>query len=118
MRGKINHDIHSTCSPNPFVGQQKKALKVYFMISSTVPWKILCQKIKTQVSDQVLLEVVSKTALTGIAYILELMKTEHTEILGALEFLERVELWLYSAKLKSFNLGYEFITIEYTCLES
>lgn len=42
-------------------------------------------------SDQVLLEVVSKTVLTGTG-ILELMEIEHTEILGALEFLERVEL--------------------------
>lgn len=40
------------------------------------------------------------------------MKTEYAEILGALEFLEKVELWLHSLKLKSFNLGYEFITIE------
>lgn len=42
-------------------------------------------------SDQVLLQVVSKTALTGNA-ILELMEIEHREILGALEFLEKVEL--------------------------
>lgn len=46
------------------------------------------------------------------------MKTEYAEILGALEFLEKVKLWLYSVKLESFNLGYEFITIECTCLEN
>ena len=40
------------------------------------------------------------------------MKTEYAEVLGALEFLEKVEPWLYSVKLKPFNLGYEFITIE------
>jgi len=34
--------------------------------------------------------VVNKTALTGRA-ILELMKTEYAEVLGALEFLEKVE---------------------------
>lgn len=61
--------------------------------------------------------MVSQTALTGIA-ILELMKTEYAEILGALDFLEKVELGLYSVRLKSFNLGYGFITTECTCLEN
>lgn len=68
-------------------------------------------------SDYVLSELVSKNALTWTA-IFELVKTKYAEIQGALEFLEKVQLLIHSVKLKSFNLGYEFITIEGTCLKN
>jgi len=41
IRGKVSQNIHPICSPNPFVGQDKmaRALKIYFMFLSTLPWK-------------------------------------------------------------------------------